>query len=78
MTMEDVLKKLQGLPGSKGIPLLKRRIDDLSTMTNNEIDELVTYFGAHFHMMEEYRNNAENAFFNSGQRFFWIPQRILP
>ncbi len=78
MTMETVFKRMFGLPGSNGIELLKKRIDEIESLSGGEISELVNYFSSKIKQLEEYRGFHENQLMKESQIFFWIPQRILP
>lgn len=78
MTMETIFKRMFGLPGSDGIPLLKKRIDEIESLSGDEIRELVNYFSEKKKQLEEYRGKHENQLMREGQIFYWIPQEILP
>ena len=78
MTMETLFKRMFGLPGSDGIPLLKKRIDEIENLSGDEIRELVNYFSEKKKRLEEYREKSENQLMREGQIFYWIPQEILP
>lgn len=76
--METVFKRMFGLEGSGGIPLLKTKIVEIESLSGEDIRELVNYFSEKKKQLEEYRSKHDNQLMRDGQIFYWVPQSILP
>jgi len=76
-SLEDIHKLLFGLPGNSSF-LSSMKVADISKMDAQEMQRYLNLMTDKYSLLSEWKGSPKNCFYSGGQRFYWLPQRLMP
>jgi hypothetical protein len=76
-SLEEIHKLLFGLPGNSSF-LNSMKVADITKMDPGEMRRYVDTMTDKYSLLREWQGSEKNCFYSGGQRFYWLPQRLMP